>query len=117
MWKLILNEVHAYSFVTEDRSDFGDKVKQARKPESKNSLLFKPAAQVAFVKGILATCQPQKEDNEPEFVVKDALKIKQNWSMNDDLWKNVIIKASGAIDGGAEGKRRMALLYIMVITW
>ena len=30
--------------------------------------------------------------------------------MNDKIWKNVIIKASGAIDGGAEGKRRMALL-------
>ena len=30
--------------------------------------------------------------------------------MNDQIWKNVIIKASGAIDGGAEGKRRMALL-------
>ena len=30
--------------------------------------------------------------------------------MNDQIWKNVIIKASGAIDGGVEGKRRMALL-------
>ena len=44
--------------------------------------------------------------------VQDAFaksnKIK--WSMSDDIWQNVIIKQSGAIDGGAEGKNRMALL-------
>ena len=48
----------------------------------------------------------------PELTVQDALRKsnKIKWSMNDQIWKNVIIKASGAIDGGAEGKRRMALL-------
>ena len=35
--------------------------------------------------------------------------------MTDPLWKNVIIKASGAIDGGAEGKRRMALLMSWIL--
>jgi DNA sulfur modification protein DndB len=115
MWKLILEEVTAYSFVTENRSDFAEKVKEARKPESSNSLLFKPAAQEAFVKGILAACQPQFDEDDPELTVQEALKKsnKINWSMNDEIWKNVIIKASGAIDGGAEGKRRMALL----ISW
>jgi hypothetical protein len=33
--------------------------------------------------------------------------------MSDDIWQNVIIKSSGAIDGGAEGKNRMSLL----ISW
>ena len=30
--------------------------------------------------------------------------------MQEEIWKHVIIKPSGAIDGGAEGKNRMALL-------
>ena len=62
MWKLILDEVSAYKFVTENRSDFSNKVREARKPESLNSLLFKPAAQEAFVKGILTACEPQNEE-------------------------------------------------------
>ena len=112
MWKLILVEVNAYKFVTENRSDFSNKVREARKPESLNSLLFKPAAQEAFVKGILTACEPQSEEDNPELTVQDALRKsnKIKWSMNDEIWKNVIIKASGAIDGGAEGKTRMALL-------
>ena len=111
MWSLILSEVKAYNFVTENRSDFSDKVKEARKPEALNSLLFKPAAQEAFVKGILTACEPQSAED-PELTVQEALQKsnKIKWSMTDPLWKNVIIKASGAIDGGAEGKRRMALL-------
>ena len=116
MWSLILSEVKAYNFVTENRSDFSDKVKEARKAEALNSLLFKPAAQEAFVKGILTACEPQSGED-PELTVQEALhksnKIK--WSMTDPLWKNVIIKASGAIDGGAEGKRRMALLMSWIL--
>ena len=104
------------NFVTENRSDFSDKVKEARKAEALNSLLFKPAAQEAFVKGILTASEPQSGED-PELTVQEALhksnKIK--WSMTDPLWKNVIIKASGAIDGGAEGKRRMALLMSWIL--
>jgi len=116
MWSLILSEVKAYNFVTENRSDFNDKVKEARKAEALNSLLFKPAAQEAFVKGILTACEPQSGED-PELTVQEALhkSNKINWSMTDPLWKNVIIKASGAIDGGAEGKRRMALLMSWIL--
>jgi|ETNmetMinimDraft_2_1059921.scaffolds.fasta_scaffold12954_2 DNA sulfur modification protein DndB len=112
VWKLILQEVKPYKFISEDRSDFNDKIKEARKPESPHSLLFKPAAQQAFVQGILAACTPQSEDEEPELSIQEALKKsnKIQWSMEDDIWKSVIIKVSGAIDGGAEGKNRMALL-------
>jgi len=116
MWSLILSEVKAYNFVTENRSDFSDKVKEARKAEALNSLLFKPAAQEAFVKGILTACEPQSGED-PELTVQEALQKsnKIKWSMTDPLWKNVIIKASGAIDGGAEGKRRMALLMSWIL--
>ena len=116
MWSLILSEVKAYNFVTENRSDFSDKVKEARKAEAPNSLLFKPAAQEAFVKGILTACEPQSGED-PELTVQEALQKsnKIKWSMTDPLWKNVIIKASGAIDGGAEGKRRMALLMSWIL--
>jgi len=112
IWKLIMSEVKAYNFVVENRSDLGEKIIEARNAASPNSLLFKPAAQQAFVKGILAACTPQAENEEPELTIQEALKKsnKIKWSMHDDIWKNVIIKESGAIDGGAEGKNRMALL-------
>ena len=112
IWELMMNEVKPYNFVLEGRSDFGKKVQEARSPDSNHSLLFKPAAQEAFVKGILAACQPQSDDEEPELTVQEAFKKsnKIKWSMSDDIWQNVIIKQSGAIDGGAEGKNRMALL-------
>jgi|TARA_Y100000294_G_scaffold126987_1_gene118447 DNA sulfur modification protein DndB len=111
-WKLMMSEVKAYNFVVENRSDFVEKVKDARKFGSPNSLLFKPAAQQAFVQGILAACTPQEEDEDPELTVQDAFKKsnKIKWSMEEEIWKHVIIKPSGAIDGGAEGKYRMAQL-------
>ena len=112
IWELMMNEVKPYNFVLEGRSDFGKKVQEARSPDSNHSLLFKPAAQEAFVKGVLAACQPQSDEDEPELTVQEAFKKsnKIKWSMSDDIWQNVIIKQSGAIDGGAEGKNRMALL-------
>ena len=112
IWELMMNEVKPYNFVLEGRSDFGKKVQEARSPDSNHSLLFKPAAQEAFVKGVLAACQPQSDEDEPELTVEEAFKKsnKIKWSMSDDIWQNVIIKQSGAIDGGAEGKNRMALL-------
>lgn len=115
IWKLMMTEVKPYNFVLENGSDFSEKVQEARSPDSNNSLLFKPAAQEAFVKGVLAACQPQADDDEPELTIQEAFKRsnKIRWSMSDDIWQNVIIKSSGAIDGGAEGKNRMSLL----ISW
>lgn len=115
-WKLLFANLKAYDFINKNEQEFNEKVVEARLPGSPNSLLFKPAAQEAYIMGILAAAE-LNEDGESIISVEEAIKKsnKINWSMESDIWQNVIIKSSGAIDGGSEGKRRASLLIAWLL--
>ena len=71
IFTLMMEEVKPYNFVLEGRSDFAGKIKEARSPESKHSLLLNQRLKKHLLKGFAAR-QPQSEDEEPELTVQDA---------------------------------------------
>lgn len=76
-----------------------------RKDEHRFALLFKPAAQIAVLDGLL---RAESTSGRPlADIVARANRI-GDWSMDSRTWRGIIVKSTGAIDAGTEARRRMA---------
>ena len=108
VWDGLLHGIEPYREALNDPG----KIPVMRKDDALTALLFKPAAQIALVDGLL-----RASDNgnlKIAEAIERANRI-QDWSMVAPVWEGVIIKASGAIDAGPEARRRMAALVCYLV--
>lgn len=78
-------------------------VPDARQPEQPNSLLFKPVGQIALFKGLVRALQRAKNKGATfglEKAVERAAKVP--WSIQSPLWRDVLVRASGAVTARKE---------------
>jgi DNA sulfur modification protein DndB len=77
-----------------------------RNSEQPYSLLFKPAAQIALIRGLQAATAGNR------LPLATALERANqiDWKISSDIWKGLIIKEGGAIDAGGEARNRAAQL-------
>ena len=109
-WKKVLKGIDAYDLALKKPAE----IPNMRK-EGKFSLLFKPAAQLSLVAALVRATSDKKLI--AKLSLNDAIERANqlNWNMGDPLWKGVIIKESGAIDAGPEGRKRAASLIFHMI--
>lgn len=107
VWKIVLEGLKPYK----DALANPEAIPAMRDESASHSLLFKPAAQAALVRGLLMACHDGRMTLEE--AVQRANGI--DWRMGAPLWQGVIIKSSGAIDAGAEAKHRAASLICWLI--
>ena len=81
-----------------------------RKSTEKYSMLMKPIAQMALVDAIVRL---YKLGFDFDLVLKNVNRLK--WSMSDDFWKDVIVKADGKIDSGKTVKDRTSSLIVYML--
>ncbi|TDD89093.1 DGQHR domain-containing protein [Actinomadura darangshiensis] len=85
-WGLLLQ----YISVFKEAIDNPDKITQLRTKEA-NNLLVKPATHIALVRGLLIAAR--------RYSVKESQAVKRinkiDWDMSSDLWKNILVYASG----------------------
>ena len=108
VWDALLQGIRAYQEAVATPA----KIPDMRDDASRTALLFKPAAQIALVDGILRAAEVGR------LKISEAIERANhipNWSMEAELWKGVIIKPNGAIDAGPEARRRMATLLVYLI--
>jgi DNA sulfur modification protein DndB len=105
VWKAILTGLKPYQEALLNPED----IPAMRDEHAPSALLFKPAAQIALVRGVLMACHDSRMGLAE--AVGRANKI--DWRMQAPLWESVLIKASGAIDAGSESRTRAA----NVICW
>lgn len=108
LWDTLLEHMEPYKAALQDPS----RIPGMRADEAKTSLLFKPAAQIALVEGILQAVAVGKLTLIE--AVKRANKI-ADWSMGAPIWKDTIIKAGGTIDAGNDARSRMAQLVCYLV--
>lgn len=109
-WKKVLKGIDAYVAAMKRPGEI-----PGMRKEGKYSLLFKPAAQISLVSALV------RATSEKKLIAKLSLNEaveranQLNWEMDHIFWKGVIIKESGAIDAGPEGKKRAANLIFWMI--
>lgn len=108
VWDGLLQGIRPYREAIADPS----KIPSLRNDSARTALLFKPAAQIAFVDALLRAV-----DNGELKIAKAIERANRvpDWSMTAPIWSNIIIKGSGAIDAGPEARRRMAALVCYLI--
>ena len=82
-----------------------------RDEASPNALLFKPAAQIALVRGLATACHGGRMTFDEAVERADGI----DWGMQAPLWQGVLMKPSGAIDAGSEARNRAANLICWLI--
>jgi DNA sulfur modification protein DndB len=107
-WEVLLDRIGAYRDALKDPST----IPGMRKDDAPTSLLFKPAAQIALVDGILRAVDLGKLALAEAAERADRI---PDWSMGADIWRDIIIKSGGTIDAGADARERMALLVCYLI--
>ncbi|WP_188262699.1 DGQHR domain-containing protein [Azospirillum tabaci] len=108
LWETLLEHIEPYQTALTDLS----RIPEMRKDEAMTALLFKPAAQLALVDGVLRSMALGK------LTLVDAVKRVNripDWSMGAELWRDIIIKSGGTIDAGGEARERMATLICYLI--
>lgn len=108
LWDKLLQGIRPY----QEAITTPAKIPDMRDDNARTALLFKPAAQIALVDGILRAAEAGR------LKIGEAIERANhipNWSMEADLWSGVIIKPNGAIDAGPEARRRMAALLTYLI--
>jgi len=108
MWEVLLEGIAPYAESIKDPS----KIPGLRKDEATTSLLFKPAAQIALIDGILRAVELGKLSLSD--AVERAGRI-PDWSMSTDVWRDIIIKSGGTIDAASDARERMALLVCYLV--
>ena len=108
VWSTMLTSIKPYELALKNPG----RIPEFRHDESKESLLFKPAAQIALVDGLMRAMR----FGEMSLIrtVKRVNRIK-NWSMSNNDWSGVIIRSSGAIDASLEARKRMAKLVCFLL--
>lgn len=105
-WETVLEGITPYKDSLSDVT----KMPEMRKPSSPFSLLFKPAAQLALFKGLIAA----KELGLPlEEAVKRINHI--DWSMSSDIWRDIIVRSNITIDPKSEAQEKAANLITYLI--
>ena len=108
VWDTLLQGIRPYQEAVTTPA----KIPDMREDNARTALLFKPAAQIALVDGILRAAEAGR------LKISEAIGRANhidNWSMEADFWQGVIIKPNGAIDAGPEARRRMATLLVYLI--
>ena len=108
VWTALLEGMDDYQTALEDLR----KIPALRKDDAETALLFKPAAQIALVDGILRAIELGGLSLQD--AVARANQV-HNWSMDADMWRDLIIKSGGTIDAGPDARDRMALLVCYLI--
>lgn len=108
VWDALLQGIPSYKAALADPS----KIPGMREDDASTALLFKPAAQIALVDGLLRAVD--HADLKMAEAIERVGRIK-DWQMNAKQWDGVIMKRSGAIDAGPEARRRMATLLSYLI--
>jgi DNA sulfur modification protein DndB len=108
VWDQLLQGMPAFQAALADPS----KIPVMREDDASTALLFKPAAQIALVDGLLRAVD--MTDLKIGAAIARAAKI-TSWSMNDNMWNGMIVKRSGTIDAGPDARRRMAGLLSYLI--
>lgn len=107
VWKAMLEGLKPYT----DALANPETIPAMRDENAASALLFKPAAQIALLRGLLnATAGGRMPLVE---AVKRANEI--DWRMQAPLWEGVIMKSSGAIDAGSEARNRAGSLISWLI--
>lgn len=106
-WKKVLAGVKPYTEALIDLSE----IPIMREPDEPYSLLFKPAGQIAFFKGLVSAVE---RGLDLDTALERANQIE--WSMNAPIWKDIIIRTSGAIDASADARERTSLLIAYLLS-
>ncbi len=107
VWKTMLEGLKPYH----DALANPETIPAMRDEQAESALLFKPAAQIALLRGLLnATVGDRMTLTE---AVSRANAI--DWRMQAPLWIGVLIKASGAMDAGSEARNRAGGLISWLI--
>ena len=106
-WKVILNGMASYQKAVADP----EQIAAMRDDKAPSALLFKPAGQIALIKGLLMACHGDR------MALPDAVKLASqiDWGTHAPLWQGVIMKPSGAIDAGSEARNRAANIICWMI--
>jgi DNA sulfur modification protein DndB len=108
VWDALIQGIPAFQAALADPS----KIPAMREDDTSTALLFKPAAQIALVDGLLRAVD--LSDLTIAAAIERASRI-TCWNMDAKMWNGIVIKRSGAIDAGPEARRRMANLLSYLI--
>lgn len=106
-WKFILDGMAPYQEAVANP----EQIAAMRDDKAASALLFKPAGQIALIKGLLMAC----EGGRMRLSEAVSLANKIDWGTHASLWRGVIMKPSGAIDAGSEARNRAANLICWLI--
>jgi DNA sulfur modification protein DndB len=107
-FELLMERVSVYATAAKDMS----RMPELRADDQPTALLFKPAGQIALVDAIFRAV---KETGIPLQTAIDRINGITDWSMPNEMWRDVIIKSGGTIDAGPDARRRMSALVAYVI--
>lgn len=94
-WSSVLQGIDAYARVVDKPYLIPD----LRKSRAKEGLLFRPIAQVALFKGLAAAVVAGRR-------LDDAVQLanKIDWRPDSDIWRDVLVRANGAVIARTEAK-------------
>lgn len=106
-WQEVLQGLEPY------RKALGDiaQIPKMREDSEPYSLLFKPAAQLAFFKGLILAKAGGR------LTLKEAVERanKVDWRMSSEIWLDVMVRSSGAIDASPPARELAAQLIAYLI--
>ncbi|XKF83202.1 DGQHR domain-containing protein [Planococcus rifietoensis] len=105
-WRVLMENLQPFKAASEEPST----IPEMRADSSANSLLFKPAAQIAFFKGLIIRTERGLDFEE---AVERANQI--DWSMTSPIWTDIIIRQNGTIDLKSDARDRAADLTAYLI--
>ncbi len=107
VWKAMLEGLQPY----QDALANPETIPAMRDENGASALLFKPAAQIALLRGLLNATHGDRMTLAEAVSRANAI----DWRMQAPLWNGVLIKASGAIDAGSEARNRAGGLISWLI--
>lgn len=107
VWKAMLEGLKPYQEALANP----ETIPAMRDEHAASALLFKPAAQIALLRGLLNATAGDRMTLAEAVSRANAI----DWRMQAPLWTGVLIKASGAIDAGSEARNRAGGLISWLI--
>lgn len=107
VWKAMLEGLQPYR----DALANPETIPAMRDENGASALLFKPAAQIALLRGLLNATHGDRMTLAEAVSRANAI----DWRMQAPLWDGILIKASGAIDAGSEARNRAGGLISWLI--
>ncbi|MEJ6782160.1 DNA sulfur modification protein DndB [Aminobacter sp. Piv2-1] len=107
VWRAMLEGLKPY----QDALANPEAIPAMRDENAASALLFKPAAQIALLRGLLNATAGDRMTLAEAVSRANAI----DWRMQAPLWGGVLMKASGAIDAGSEARNRAGSLISWMI--